>query len=156
MLEAASKAGINVSVSADKAGKATAWAGAQFSRAGKEANASASGASKLDKSMDAARSTAISLRGALTDAFIGISIASTISKIIAETNKAAQEQAQLGAVLKSTGEAAGFNKNQLNDMAGAMSLVSTVSSWVFRSIVTIDSGFVTRQSGIVTEVAPSS
>lgn len=38
------------------------------------------------------------------------------------------EQAQLGAVLRSTGEAAGYNQQQLNAMASAMSSVSTVSA----------------------------
>ncbi len=127
VLDAATKAGINVTASADKAGKAAAGAGSKFSKAGRDAKSGASGVDKFGKSLKDARSAAMSLRGALTGAFVGVSVAGTISKIISETRKAEEEQAQLAAVLKSTGEAAGFTQEKLNEMAGAMSLISTVS-----------------------------
>lgn len=47
---------------------------------------------------------------------------------INETIQAEKEQAQLAAVLKSTGEAAGYSRKQLNDMASAMSSMSTLSA----------------------------
>lgn len=50
-----------------------------------------------------------------------IAAAFSYRKFITETIQAEQEQAQLAAVLKSTGEAAGFSRDQLNEMAEAMS-----------------------------------
>lgn len=50
----------------------------------------------------------------------GITIAGTFSKFVTESKNAQNEQAQLAAVLKSTGEAAGFTADQLNDMATTM------------------------------------
>lgn len=50
----------------------------------------------------------------------GITIAGTFSKFVTESKNAQNEQAQLAAVLKSTGEAAGYTADQLNDMATAM------------------------------------
>jgi lambda family phage tail tape measure protein len=49
-------------------------------------------------------------------------------KVGKESIQAQKEQGQLAAVLKSTGSAAGFSQNQLNDMAGALENVSTVSA----------------------------
>jgi len=50
------------------------------------------------------------------------------NSFIRNTMDAEKEQAQLGAVLMSTAEAAGFGKKSLNDMADAMSQMATVSS----------------------------
>jgi len=64
-------------------------------------------------------------------AIAGLSVAIgavVLTTFIRETIQAEQEQAQLVAVLKSTGEAAGFSRQKLNDMADAMSLMSTVSA----------------------------
>lgn len=64
-------------------------------------------------------------------ALAGLSVAlgaAIFTTFIRETMQAEQEQAQLAAVLKSTGEAAGFSRQKLNDMADAMSLISTVSA----------------------------
>ena len=60
-------------------------------------------------------------------AFAGLSIAGLFTRFISETQAAEQEQAQLAAVLRSTGEAAGFNRDQLNAMADAMETASTFS-----------------------------
>lgn len=51
----------------------------------------------------------------------GFAAAFSYRKFIDETIQAEQEQAQLAAVLKSTGEAAGWSRDQLNDMADALS-----------------------------------
>lgn len=50
------------------------------------------------------------------------------NKFITETINAEQEQAQLAAVLKSTGEAAGWSQEKLNDMASALSKSSMFSA----------------------------
>lgn len=49
-------------------------------------------------------------------------------KFIAETRAAEQEQAQLAAVLRSTGEAAGFSQGTLNEMADTLESISTFSA----------------------------
>ena len=50
------------------------------------------------------------------------------TKFITETINAEQEQAQLAAVLKSTGEAAGWSQEKLNDMAAALAKSSNFSA----------------------------
>ncbi len=58
---------------------------------------------------------------------IGVAVAgaaaltAALSSVVKNTVEAQQEQAQLGAVLKSTGQAAGFTQKTLNDMANTMS-----------------------------------
>jgi hypothetical protein len=69
-----------------------------------------------------------SLGKAITAGFAGITIATTIKKVIDETAKFQDQQAQLSAVLKSTGESAGFSAQELNRMADAMSGKSVFSS----------------------------
>lgn len=53
-------------------------------------------------------------------AFAGLSVAGVLTSFIRESVDAANEQAQLAAALKSTGEAAGFSAQQLNAMAASM------------------------------------
>ncbi|PMY71923.1 MULTISPECIES: phage tail tape measure protein [unclassified Pseudomonas] len=60
-------------------------------------------------------------------ALAGLSVGAIFTAFIAETKAAEQEQAQLAAVLRSTGEAAGFSRSQLNDMAGALEKATTYS-----------------------------
>lgn len=110
------------------ASRESSSAATQMSKAGREASTAAGGVDKLKRSMDGAQSSASSLKGILTGAFVGVSIAGTIGKIISETRNAEQEQAQLAAVLKSTGNAAGFTRDELNEMAEAMSATSTLSA----------------------------
>ncbi|OZI64922.1 phage tail tape measure protein [Bordetella genomosp. 4] len=50
----------------------------------------------------------------------GISLGTIFGSVIQETKQAEREQAQLAAVLKSTGEAAGFSRDQLNAMAAEL------------------------------------
>lgn len=52
--------------------------------------------------------------------FSSIAVGAVFQKFIAETKQAEQEQAQLQAVLKSTGNAAGYSQDRLNQMADAM------------------------------------
>ncbi|OOW04172.1 phage tail tape measure protein [Pseudomonas sp. MF6396] len=57
----------------------------------------------------------------------GLSVASIFGRFVSETRNAEREQAQLSAVLRSTGESAGFNRDQLNGMAAAMERATTFS-----------------------------
>lgn len=57
----------------------------------------------------------------------GLSVASIFGRFITETRNAEKEQAQLGAVLRSTGESAGYNRDQLNEMASALEAATTFS-----------------------------
>jgi len=61
-------------------------------------------------------------------ALTGAVAATAFTVFISETIQAEKEQAQLAAVLKSTGEAAGFSRKALNDMASSMSSLSTLSA----------------------------
>ncbi|MDI3356982.1 phage tail tape measure protein [Pseudomonas sp. UYIF39] len=60
-------------------------------------------------------------------AVAGFSVGAVLTSFITETRDAEKEQAQLAAVLKSTGESAGFSRDQLNGMADAMEKASTFS-----------------------------
>lgn len=60
--------------------------------------------------------------------FAGLTIGGVYTKFIGETRAAEAEQAQLAAVLRSTGEAAGFTREQLNDMAAQMEGRSILSA----------------------------
>lgn len=88
-------------------------------------------AKKSSKEMADAAREASAAWGALAGAAAGVvgafSVASIFGRFATETRNAEQEQAQLGAVLRSTGESAGFNRDQLNDMAAAMERASTFS-----------------------------
>lgn len=64
---------------------------------------------------------------AIAGGIAGFGVGAAIAKVIDESREAQQEQAQLAAVLKSTGEAAGFNADQLNAMAERMSGLSIFS-----------------------------
>lgn len=60
-------------------------------------------------------------------ALAGLSVGAIFTAFIAETQAAEKEQSQLAAVLRSTGEAAGFSRDQLNNMADAMEKATTFS-----------------------------
>lgn len=61
-----------------------------------------------------------SIGGVLSGAVFGIGLGSIFSKFITETRNSQNEQAQLAAVLRSTGEAAGWTQAQLNQMASSL------------------------------------
>ncbi|MGV2896742.1 phage tail length tape measure family protein [Achromobacter sp. AGC78] len=69
---------------------------------------------------DAASSVSGAFTGVVSGAILGISAGSVFRKFIEETKNAQNEQAQLAAVLKSTGNAAGFTASELNKMASGM------------------------------------
>ncbi len=63
-------------------------------------------------------------------------VSGVIRSVIQNTVKAEQEQAQLEAVLRSTGEAAGFSQKRLNEMAEALAKSSTFSAGAITSAQT--------------------
>lgn len=88
-------------------------------------------AKKTSKEMtEAAREASLAwnaLAGAAAGVVGAFSVASIFGRFVTETKNAEQEQAQLGAVLRSTGESAGFNRDQLNSMADALEKATTFS-----------------------------
>lgn len=69
---------------------------------------------------DAASSVSGAFAGLLSGALLGVGVGTIFGKFIEETKNAQSEQAQLAAVLKSTGNAAGFTAAELNKMASGM------------------------------------
>lgn len=69
-----------------------------------------------------------SLSGVVTAVLAGASIGSAFRSFIQNTIDAQNEQAQLAAVLQSTGNAAGYSQQKLNEMAEAMAKASTFDS----------------------------
>lgn len=96
----------------------------------------------MDKAERSAKKSAKGIKGSADDAakawrnassaaagaFAGFIVGAGISAVIKNTKQLAQEQAQLTAVLKSTGEAAGFSRDQLNQMAQGLADTSTLSA----------------------------
>ncbi|PKM01098.1 MAG: hypothetical protein CVV19_00825 [Gammaproteobacteria bacterium HGW-Gammaproteobacteria-9] len=78
-------------------------------------------AKEIEKSMTNAADAIKTVVGALA---VGVSF----TQIIRATADFQNEQAQLAAVLKSTGEAAGFSQGKLNEMADAISRTSILSA----------------------------
>lgn len=74
-----------------------------------------------------AEGAADSIKGMIASGAGLLSLGALFGKYIQNTRDAEQEQAQLAAVLKSTGEAAGYSQDQLNDMANSMSQLSILS-----------------------------
>src|SRR5690554_3705794 len=72
-------------------------------------------------------------------------------KVVDNTRQLEQQQAQLAAVLRSTGEAAGYSREQLNAMAGAMSGASMFSTGEFAEAQTTLLAF----TGIVGDQFPA-
>ncbi|WP_457978054.1 phage tail length tape measure family protein [Ectopseudomonas composti] len=83
--------------------------------------------------------------------FAGLTIGGVYTKFIGETRAAEAEQAQLAAVLRSTGEAAGFTREQLNDMAAQMEGRSIFSAGEINTAQTALLAF----TGIVGEQFPT-
>jgi lambda family phage tail tape measure protein len=75
----------------------------------------------------AAQGVTSAFSGLLTGALFGVGLGSTFGKFIQETKNAQNEQAQLAAVVKSTGAAVGYSVDQLNKMATALSNSSAFS-----------------------------
>lgn len=68
-----------------------------------------------------------SIGNALGGALAGFSAGAVFTKFIRETIDAEQEQRQLAAVLRSTGEAAGWSQDRLNEMAATLASSSIFS-----------------------------
>jgi lambda family phage tail tape measure protein len=79
------------------------------------------------QAQSAAQGVTSAFSGLLTGALFGVGIGSAFGKFIQETKNAQNEQAQLAAVVKSTGAAAGYSVDQLNKMATALSNASVFS-----------------------------
>lgn len=69
---------------------------------------------------ETASSVSSAFAGLLSGALLGVGFGTVFGKFIEETKNAQNEQAQLAAVLKSTGNAAGFTAAELNKMASGM------------------------------------
>lgn len=69
---------------------------------------------------ETASSVSSAFAGLLSGALLGVGFGTVFGKFIEETKNAQSEQAQLAAVLKSTGNAAGFTAAELNKMASGM------------------------------------
>lgn len=70
---------------------------------------------------------AVSVRAA-TAAMAALGVGASFTSFIANTQAAEREQAQLGAVLRSTGEAAGYSADQLNMMGDKLAKSTTYST----------------------------
>ncbi|MDR2326420.1 MAG: phage tail length tape measure family protein [Acidovorax sp.] len=95
----------------------------------------------LDSAAKEIKSTWDGIGKAIAAGFMGITIGSTINKIITETRNAEQEQALLAAALKATGNSAGYSQGRLNEMASAMEAVTTKSAGEFNQAQTVLLGF---------------
>ncbi|AKQ59740.1 Prophage tail length tape measure protein [Bordetella hinzii] len=69
---------------------------------------------------ETASSVSSAFAGLLSGALLGVGVGTVFGKFVEETKNAQNEQAQLAAVLKSTGNAAGFTIAELNKMASGM------------------------------------
>ena len=96
----------------------------------KAERAASKAASGIGDAADAAASGFGSLSdaaAAVAAAISGISVGAVFSTFITNTIDAENEQVQLAAILKSTGSAAGYTRDQLNGMADAMADVTSFS-----------------------------
>ena len=100
-------------------------------------DASVKGASKIQKALNKINFKAIALGATAMAASLGFA-ASKFIKLAAEQERV---EKRLGAVLKSTGQAAGYNLDQLKKMAAAMQQVTTVGDETILSGMAVLSTF---------------
>ncbi|MDI4168390.1 phage tail length tape measure family protein, partial [Pseudomonas aeruginosa] len=86
------------------------------------------GAKEIGSAADAASLAWEKLGKVAAGALSGITVGAVFGAVIRNTKQMEKEQAQLEAVLRSTGESAGFSREQLNEMASSMERTSTVSA----------------------------
>ena len=79
----------------------------------------------LEKQAARTEKSALGLGKVFSAALVGTGVALALGAIIRNTIEAEKAQAQLAAVLKSTGGAAGLAQQELNEMAGALQKVTT-------------------------------
>lgn len=91
-----------------------------------------------------------SLGSVVAGAFVGASAGALFTRFITETKAAEKEQAQLAAVLKSTGNAAGYTQDQLNGMADELESITAFSGGDFTEAQTSLLAF----TGVVGEQFP--
>ena len=77
----------------------------------------------------------------LAAAFAGITVGAAFRKVITETSNAQREQALLAAALKATGDNAGYSQARLNEMAGQMEGLTSISAGEFNQAQTVLLGF---------------
>jgi phage-related minor tail protein len=93
---------------------------------GKSADNASRDTIKFEKSVQSASSSLASFARSALAPIAGItSLVAVMNKLVSETIKSQNEQSQLSAVLRSTGESAGFTADQLNKMATSMAKAST-------------------------------
>lgn len=80
------------------------------------------------KAAEVTKAAFSSLSGVIGGAIGTLSAGAVVKKVIDNTIQMEREQTQLAAVLRSTGEAAGYTRTQLNLMAGALADDSTFST----------------------------
>ncbi|HEK1251906.1 TPA: phage tail length tape measure family protein [Pseudomonas aeruginosa] len=86
------------------------------------------GAKEIGSAADAASLAWGKLGKVAAGALSGITVGAVFGAVIRNTKQMEKEQAQLEAVLRSTGESAGFSREKLNEMASSMERTSTVSA----------------------------
>ncbi|MDI3691068.1 phage tail length tape measure family protein [Pseudomonas aeruginosa] len=86
------------------------------------------GAKEIGSAADAASLAWGKLGEVAAGALSVITVGAVFGAVIRNTKQMEKEQAQLEAVLRSTGESAGFSREQLNEMASSMERTSTVSA----------------------------
>ncbi|KSR87338.1 phage tail length tape measure family protein [Pseudomonas aeruginosa] len=86
------------------------------------------GAKEIGSAADAASLAWGKLGEVAAGALSGITVGAVFGAVIRNTKQMEKGQAQLEAVLRSTGESAGFSREQLNEMASSMERTSTVSA----------------------------
>ncbi len=91
------------------------------------------GIKKADRAMDTLKKSVFSLKGAvvgLSGTMAGIQLAKGVKEAIQLANEQEAVEHRLAAVIKSTGQAAGYSLKQLKDMAAALQQTSTVGDEV--------------------------
>lgn len=102
----------------------------ELAQASRELDKNAEAASKADKAAGGLGRTFDNTgkSAKIAGAAIGGALATGFLMFVKNTMDAEKEQAQLGAALRSTGEAAGYSQQRLNDMANALSKTTALSA----------------------------
>ncbi|HCN70859.1 MAG TPA: hypothetical protein DIS96_03760, partial [Pusillimonas sp.] len=100
----------------------------QLNGLGKGSQGLAAGLNNVEKAARSVETTTSRVLRAAAAAGVGLGFGAVITKVARETINAQNEQRQLAAVIRSTGAAAGYSVDQLNEMAEALSNASTFSA----------------------------
>lgn len=96
---------------------------------------------KAKETEDAWKGAAASVGNLIGGALAGLSIGAGFQKFITETVQAQKEQAGLAAALKTTGNAAGFSLERLNEMAGQMEATTGIAAGELNQAQKVLTGF---------------